>query len=234
MGEIKDDVNMKREKYVGYLKKELVLLEQIKFDGYLYLLYELSTYAKMRDITCEFYGSIQNSLLAYLLGIVSDFEFYSSGDIINFTPFLKEPTVNIVCQKDIKYELIDFVNRSYGYLIKSSKTHIEFLEPLKIKFFNLNNRVNNAITKEEAIFLGLKVREVNINFSTVHSRLIKQNEIILGFDSLGFAQIQIHKILRERNENGMFKDFEDFLKRANLRYFTNKHLAVIQKIMDKN
>jgi fumarate reductase subunit C len=199
MGEIITDANWKREKYVGYLKKELTLLEQIKFDGYLYLLYELSTYAKNTNIFCEFYGSVQNSLVAYLLGIVSHYEFVNSGVFINFTSFSKEPTVNVVCQSDRKYELIDFINHKYSHLIKSSKKHIEFLEPLKIKFFDLDIGVKTALTKEDAIFLGLKVHEANINFSTEHSRLTKQNEIVLGFDSLGLGQVltQISSLMEE-------------------------------------
>ncbi len=227
MGEIITDANWKKEKYVGYLKKELTLLAQIKFDGYLYLLYELSTYAKIANIFCEFYGSVQNSLAAYLLGIVSHYEFLISGEFINFTSFSKEPTVNVVCQSDRKYELIDFINHKYSHLIQNSKKHIEFLEPLKIKFFDLDIGVKTALTKEEAIFLGLKVHEANINFSTEYSRLTKQNEIVLGFDSLGLGQVRINRILHERNENGMFKDFEDFKTRVDVKRIEDSILTRI-------
>ena len=60
-----------KEKYKKCVKNELAILERIKFDGYMYLLFELSNYAKERNIFCEFFGSIQYSLSAYLLGITS-------------------------------------------------------------------------------------------------------------------------------------------------------------------
>jgi DNA polymerase III alpha subunit len=232
MGEIITDESFKREKYEGYVRKELALLVQIKFDGYLHLLYELSTYAKQTNIFCEFYGSIQNSLTAYLLGIVSNYEFISSGEFINFTPFTKEPTINVVCSSDRKYELIDFINHKYSNLIKNKDENIEFLEPLKINFVDLDIGVKTSLSKEEATSLGLKVHEVNINFSTEHSRLTKQNEIVLGFDSLGLGAVQINKILYERKENGIFKNFDDFCTRLNKEIFSNEQLQLIQKTME--
>lgn len=232
MGEAIVDTTWKKEKYEGYIRKELALLEQIKFDGYLYLLYELSNYAKSTNIFFEAYGSIQNSLVAYLLGIVSNYEFVSSGEFINFTPFSKEPIVNIVCQSDRKYELIDFVNHKYSHLIKEVNENIEFAEPLKISFFDFDIGVKTALTKNEAIFLGLKVHEVDINFSIEHSRLTKQNEIVLGFDSIGLGSVLVNKILYERNENGSFKDFNDFSKRVNTELFSTEQLILLQNIVE--
>lgn len=232
MGEQITDSSWKKEKYEGYVRKELALLEQIKFDGYLYLLYELSNYAKSTNIFCEFYGSIQNSLVAYLLGIVSHYEFVSSGEFINFTPFTKEPMVNIVSQSDRKYELIDFINHKYSHLIKSTDENIEFVEPLKISFFDLDVGIKTALTKDEAISLGLKVHEVDINFSIEHSILTKQNEIVLGFDSIGLGSILVNKILYERKENGLFKDFNDFSKRVNTEHFSIEQLMLLQNIVE--
>jgi DNA polymerase III alpha subunit len=92
--------------------------------------------------------------------------------------------------------------------------------------------VKTSLSKEEATSLGLKVHEVNINFSTEHSRLTKQNEIVLGFDSLGLGAVQINKILYERKENGIFKNFDDFCTRLNKEIFSNEQLQLIQKTME--
>lgn len=159
MGEIIIDESFKKDKYEGYVRKEIALLEQIKFDGYLHLLYELSTYAKQTNIFCEFYGSVQNSLAVYLLGVVSNYDFIDSREFINFTPFTKEPTINVVCSSDRKYELIDFINHEYSHLINSIDENIIFKEPLKIKFIDLDIGVKTSLSKEEAISLGLKVDE---------------------------------------------------------------------------
>ncbi|NCB10804.1 MAG: hypothetical protein EOM78_04135 [Erysipelotrichia bacterium] len=231
-GEIITDESFKKDKYEGYVRKELALLEQIKFDGYLHLLYELSTYAKQTNIFCEFYGSVQNSLTAYLLGIVSNYEFINSGEFINFTPFTQDPVVNVVCQNDRKYELIDFINHKCTNLIKNKDENIEFLEPLQIKFFHLEIGVKTSLSKEEAISLGLKVHEANINFSDHHSSLTKQNEILLGFDSLGLGVVQINKILYERKEDGNFKNFENFCMRIDQGMFSSEQMQSIQKILE--
>lgn len=228
------DGEYKKEKYQGYILRELSTLELIKFDGYLIILKEIIDHAKQSDIFIETFGTIQNSLVAYLIGITSHYEFKKIGEFINFTPFTKNPTVNIVIQNNRKYEVIDFIQYKFKEFIKSSTDDtIQFQEHLELKFIDLDIGVSNNITRDEALHLGFEVMEVNINISIKNSQLSKQNKILLGFDSLGIGDVLINKILMARDGDGYkpFKSIDDFKRRVPIINDIDKK---IQKIVFDN
>jgi len=225
------DGEYKKEKYPGYILRELLILELIKFDGYLIILKGIIDYAKQCDIFIETFGTIQNSLIAYLIGITSHYEFKKIGEFINFIPFTKIPTVNIVIQYDRKFEVMDFIQYKFKEFIKSSTDDtIQFKEPLELKFIDLDIGITNNLAKEETINLGLEVMEANINISFKDSQLSKKNKILLGFDSLGLGDVAINKIIMAR-EDRFFKDFEDFKNRVDTRIFTDEQLNSLKNLL---
>ncbi len=70
MYEKKLDTKRKLQKYKNILNEEIDILKTIKFDGYILMLSDLVNYARQTGIFISCYGSIQNSLVSYLLGIV--------------------------------------------------------------------------------------------------------------------------------------------------------------------
>jgi DNA polymerase III alpha subunit len=221
----------KKEKYQGYILRELSTMELIKFDGYMLMLKEIIDYARQKNIFIESFGSVQNSLVAYLIGLTFHYEFKKVGDFINFLPFTKKPTLNLVVQSNRKFEVIDFIQYKFKELIKGSTDDtIQFKEPLEIKFIDLDIGSTNNLSKDEAINLGFEVLEPNINISVKNSQLSKQNKILLGFDSLGFGEVAISKILSARKD-GIFKDLDDFKNRVNMQLFTKEEIARLKMII---
>jgi DNA polymerase III alpha subunit len=211
------DGEHKKEKYQGYILRELSTLELIKFDGYILMLKEIIDYVKQTDIFIESFGSVQNSLVAYLIGLTSNYEFKKIGDFINFLPFTKHPTFYIVVQSNRKFEVMDFIQYKFKEFIKSSTDDtIQFKEPLEIKFIDLDIGITNNLSKDEAINLGFEVLEPNINISVKNSQLSKQNKILLGFDSLELGDVLIYRILMARDEDGYkpFKSIDDLKRRV--------------------
>jgi DNA polymerase III alpha subunit len=225
------DGKRKKEKYQGYILRELSTLELIKFDGYMLMLKEIIEYAKLSNIFIETFGTVQNSLVAYLIGITSYYEFKKVGDFINFTPFTKKPTINIVIQNNRKFKIMDFIQYKFKQLIENSTDDtIQFKEPLKLKFIDLDIGNTNNLSREEALNLGLEVMEVDMNISEKNSQISKQNKILLGFDSHILGDVAINKILKER-ENGIFRDFEDFKNRVDMSVFNDEHINFLKKLL---
>lgn len=171
----------KKGKYQGYILRELSILEHIKFDGYIMLLMELINYARQSNIFIDCFGSIQNSLVTYLLDINTNFEFKSMKEFTHFTPFTKRPIINIVADSARILELINYLNHKYKNLIKNSDHNsVEFLEPLIIKFIDLDIGNKNNITEDEALYLGLEIQEPIDNITEYkYSVITKQNKVLL-------------------------------------------------------
>jgi len=121
------------------LKKEIDILEDIKFDGYLYIVYEMVKFAKSREIDISVFGSIQNSVISYALDIVSETMWKKEDDFLYFTPFQKKPIIYMVADSNRYYELISYIKHKYPKLIKKTKEKtIVFNDKLKIKFIDLD------------------------------------------------------------------------------------------------
>ncbi|MEA2018823.1 MAG: hypothetical protein U9N59_10285 [Campylobacterota bacterium] len=83
------DKKRKLQKYENILNDEIDILKTIKFDGYILMLSEMVNYARESNIFISCYGSIQNSLISYLLDIVDNYTLKSKKEFINFIPFEK-------------------------------------------------------------------------------------------------------------------------------------------------
>ena len=79
------DKKRKLQKYINILNEEVDILKTIKFDGYLIMLSDIINYAKQLNISITCYGSVQNSLISYLLDIVDVYTLKSRKDFINLT-----------------------------------------------------------------------------------------------------------------------------------------------------
>lgn len=201
--EFDDNCNevQKKNKYKEYILREISILKFIKFDGYLFMLKEIIHYAKNMNISVEVYGTVQNSLVAYLLGISSKYDILNIDKFIDFTPFTQNPTVNIIIENARKSELMDFIEFEYKDFIKSrSEEVIEFKELLKLKFIDLEIGKQNSLSEEDARLLGFKVLKPDINLSYQHAQFINENQILLGFDSLNIEDFLGHLILQLREK----------------------------------
>jgi len=223
----------KKDKYKGYILKEIQILKLIKFDGYILLLKELNDTAEQMQIYIKFFGNIQNSLISFLLGFTEEYTLENNKKFINFIPFTKDPVINIIIENERKHELINHIKDKYKNMITNlTYKSIEFKEPLKLNFINLDVDIKNTLSKDDAIKLGFETESVNINFSTMSAQITKQNKILLGFDSLGLGEVAVNKILKER-EGGLerlFKNFEDFQRRIDMSIFTDIQIEKLTKL----
>ncbi|MEA3512907.1 MAG: hypothetical protein U9R37_04845, partial [Campylobacterota bacterium] len=121
MYEKKLDKKRKLQKYINILHEEIDILKTIKFDGYLIMLSDIVNYAKQSNISITCYGGIQNSLISYLLDIVDNYTLKSKKEFINFIPFEKKPTLNVVADFSRYYEIISFIEYKYSKQINKIK-----------------------------------------------------------------------------------------------------------------
>jgi DNA polymerase III subunit alpha len=78
---------------------------------------------------------------------------------------------------------------------------------------------------EECQRMGIKVQGPDINESFMGFAVNSQNEIRFGLSGLkGVGQTAAEEIIRERSENGLYKDFFDVVKRVNLRIVNKRSL----------
>jgi len=225
------DDKRKFQKYEHILNDEIDILKTIKFDGYILMLSDIINYARQSNIFVTCFGSIENSLLSYLLGIVDNYKLKSRRDFINFTPFEKKPTINIVTSSSGHYELISFTQAKYSKQIKKvRKRSIKFNDNLKIKFIDLGIDKKVILKKENAQDLGLDVIQANINTSQKQAIFIKtidknkknawlkkrKIQLFLGLESLNIGDMLIDKILMARDEDkyNPFKSIDDFKNRV--------------------
>lgn len=123
--------------YEEVIKKEIKALEDINFDGYMLLLADVVLVSREISGFVSSFGSIQNSLTAFVLGIVDYFDF-EEYDFENFTPFVKKPVVNILISSYANAGCMGYIKHKYPDLIKKSKKRtIVFKDDLKIKFIDL-------------------------------------------------------------------------------------------------
>jgi hypothetical protein len=126
-------------KYETYLIKEISVIKEISFDGYMILLQDLIIVSREISGFVQSYGSIQNSLTAYVLGITDNYEFDYLRNFINFTPFTKKVKINIVISVFSKAGCVGYLKHKYPELVKkTTKSSAIFKDGLKVKFIDLD------------------------------------------------------------------------------------------------
>jgi len=215
-GVTENDVNF--DSYVVHIKREISIFEDIKFDGYMSLLHNMVNTAKQSGMFISCFGSVQYSLVAYLLDITEHFEFKKWREFINFTPFEKKPTVNIVASSYRIGEVISYIDSEYGDLIKkSTNKKVKFHDNLVLKFIDLGVDTKTRLYKEDVENLGLDIVEPDLNISNFQATISKENRLHLGLEALEIGDVLIYKIIEARElKNISFKDFDDLLKRIPL------------------
>ena len=126
-------------KYETYLVKEITVIKEIAFDGYMVLLQDLVVVSREISGFVQSYGSVQNSLTAYVLGITDNYEFNYLRNFINFTPFTKKVKINIVISVFSKAGCVGYLKHKYPELVKkTTKSSVIFNDGLKVKFIDLD------------------------------------------------------------------------------------------------
>ena len=126
-------------KYETYLVKEITVIKEIAFDGYMILLQDLIVVSREISGFVQSYGSVQNSLTAYVLGITDNYEFNYLRNFINFTPFTKKAKINIVISVFSKAGCVGYLKHKYPELVKkTTKSSVIFNDGLKVKFIDLD------------------------------------------------------------------------------------------------
>jgi len=242
------DAKRKFQKYEHILNDEINILETIKFDGYILILSDIINYARQSNIFISCFGSIQNSLISYLLGIIDNYTLKSRKDFINFTPFEQKPTINIVASSSRYYELISFTQAKYSKQIKKvKKRSIKFNDNLKIKFIDLGIDKEVILKEDDVQDLGLKIIQTNINTAqrqavftktkdkTKKNAWLKKRKVqlSLGLESLNIGDMLIDRILmaRDGDKYSLFKSIDDFKNRVPI---INKVDKETQKIVFDN
>jgi DNA polymerase III alpha subunit len=214
------DDEYKLLKYEGYIRREISVLEDIKFDGYMLLLHDMVKTATQMGIFISCFGSVQNSLTAYVLNITEHYEFRRFGDFINFTPFEQIPTINIVASSYRIGEVMDYLNSKYSDLIKECVQYemIKFSDNLTLKFIDLGVDTKVRLHKEDVENLGLDIVEPDLNISNEQTIISKQNQLLIGLEALKIGDVLIHRIIDERaigtEDMRLFKSFDELIKRV--------------------
>jgi len=155
--------NEKFDWYEQNIKKELSVLREIGFDGYMILLQDVVTVSREISDFVQCFGSVTNSLTAYVLGIVDNYKFDGLQNFINFTPFTKNARVNILISSHANNGCLGYIKHKYPDIIKKIKRRsIIFNDGLKIKFIDLD--VDNEVDLDD--------------LSELTRQLLKNKEII--------------------------------------------------------
>jgi len=147
--------NANFEAYLDHIQKEISVFEEMKFDGYILLLHNMLNTSREMNIFINCFGSVQYSLVAYVLEITEYYNFRGFREFLNFTAFEKEPTVNIVSSSARTGEIISYLDVKYSNLIKKFiyNKSISFHDNLTLKFIDLgvDNEVQHSQKEEQNI-----------------------------------------------------------------------------------
>jgi hypothetical protein len=147
-------------KYETYLVKEITVIKEIAFDGYMILLQDLIVVSCEISGFVQSYGSVQNSLTAYVLGITDNYEFDYLRNFINFTPFTKKAKINIVISVFSKAGCVGYLKHKYPELVKkTTKSSVIFNDGLKVKFIDLD--IDSTVDEDDLTPEILKLIQEN-------------------------------------------------------------------------
>ncbi|MGH1466255.1 MAG: error-prone DNA polymerase [Cognatishimia sp.] len=104
------------EKAIAQVKKELILVEKLKFPAYFLTVHDIVQFARSQGILCQGRGSAANSILCYLLGITD-----VSPEIIAMVVerFVSEhrgepPDIDVDFEHERREEVIQHIYEKYG------------------------------------------------------------------------------------------------------------------------
>ncbi|MCL2704946.1 MAG: DNA polymerase III subunit alpha [Spirochaetaceae bacterium] len=125
-------------------------------------------------------------------------------------------------------------SHSAAYAVLAYQTaYLKANYPAEFMSANLTNEVNDTDKLSEYIAeaksMGLEILPPDINLSE-RNFTAKDNKIIyglIGIKNVGTAAVE--EILRERNENGLYKSFTDFINRSDLHIINKKVLETVLK-----
>jgi len=208
------------EAYLEHIKKEISIFEEINFDGYMLLLHNMVNTSREMNIFINCFGSIQYSLVAYILEITEHYNFKEFREFLNFTAFEKKPMINVVATSSRIGGVVSYLDTKYKNLIKELDYDgsIVFNDNLTIKFIDLNVDNEVRLSKKDVENLGLEIVEPNVNTSEIKAIISQDNKLFLGLESLEIGDSLVYMIIEEReNEDfGLFENFDDLYKRVPL------------------
>ena len=215
-GEIKNSES-NLEAYLEDIKKEISIFEEIYFDGYMLLLYDMVKVSREMGIYIACFGSVQYSLVAYLLDITEHYAFNRWQKFVNFTAFEKRPTIHIAASSYRMGEIMDYLEDKYSSQTKVIEyaKKLEFQDALTLVFHDLEIDTTTRHSKIDVENLGLEVLEADLNTSSTEATISPDNKFCLGLESLGLGDVLVERILEEREEI-VFESFEELLQRVPL------------------
>ena len=125
-------------------------------------------------------------------------------------------------------------SHSAAYSVLAYRTaYLKAHYPAEFMAANLTNEVSNTDKLSEYITeaksMGLKILPPDINISEMNFAVNREKIIygLIGIKNVGTAAVE--EILRERNENGSYKSFTDFVNRSDLHVINKKVLEAVIK-----
>ena len=95
---------------------------------------------------------------------------------------------------------------------------------------NMNNITDVTFFMEECQRMGIPVLGPDINESSIKFTVNEQGQIRFALAAIkGSGDAAVNSIVEERNANGSYRDFFDFVQRVNLRTVNKKTMEVIAK-----
>ena len=152
------------EAYVEHMKKEIAVFEEMKFDGYMLLLHNMLNSSREMNIFITCFGSIQYSLVAYVLEITEYYNFRGFREFLNFTAFEKNPSVHVVSSSPRINGVLSYMEAKYSKLIKklTYNKNISFHDNLTLKFIDLDidNKVQHSENEKQNLFDDISSLEI--------------------------------------------------------------------------
>jgi len=146
--------------YEACIVQEILVLREIGFDGYMLLLQDVVIVSREISDYVQCFGSVSNSLTAYVLDIVDDYKFDGLQNFINFTPFTSNVRVNILISTFANNGCLGYIKHKYPKLIKKIKRKsVMFNDGFKIKFIDLD--VHAQVEQEDLSDLTLQLLKNN-------------------------------------------------------------------------
>lgn len=181
------------------LSKELDLIEQKKFSGFIYVIYDLINFMKKNKILYNNRGSAGSSMVLYLLDIVLlnplKYEFYFERFINEFRNEL--PDIDLDVQEDRIQEVVNYLINKY------SKNNIgKIISYSEFQFKSLTRYVLSSINVESSKITKITAKMIN-----------KYNNKILTYDLLKDIVSNKSKYNLSDEEYDKYNDFYEYINR---------------------
>ncbi|CRK85803.1 DNA polymerase III subunit alpha [Candidatus Providencia siddallii] len=156
----------------------------------------------------------------------------------------KKGAIKNKINEELSMKLFDLVEKFAGYGFNKShsaayalisyqtiwlKTHYpaEFMAALMTA--DIDNTDKIIILIDECLRIGLKILPPDINNGFYNFSVNKNNEIIYGIGAIkGIGKTHVYEIIKNRQQNGVFKGIFDFCKRIDIKKINSK---IIEKLI---